>query len=225
MREHQPKSTRMLLLPLARVPHLKVHGGIHPAFCQRMKIFAALFLCFALSSPLYGNEAGRRILAEINFARTQPQTYAGIVASSGSGSRAAGEAVRFLERAAPLPPLEYSDALSQAALSHVIDQGGAGGFGHAGSDGARSFDRIARYGQWQGAVGENIDYGSRDARTIVVRLIVDDGIAGRKHRVNIFNKSYRVAGIAAGAHTRYGGMCVMDFAGDFIARGNGLATR
>ena len=190
-----------------------------------MKIFAALFLCFALSSPLYGNEAGRRILAEINFARTQPQTYAGIVASSGSGSRAAGEAVRFLERAAPLPPLEYSDALSQAALSHVIDQGGAGGFGHAGSDGARSFDRIARYGQWQGAVGENIDYGSRDARTIVVRLIVDDGIAGRKHRVNIFNKSYRVAGIAAGAHTRYGGMCVMDFAGDFIARGNGLATR
>ena len=190
-----------------------------------MKIPVALFTCFALTSALHASDAGRRVLAEINFARTQPQAYAGIVARSGAGSRAAGEAVRFLERAAPLPPLEYSDALSQAALSHVLDQGGAGGFGHAGSDGTRSFARIARFGQWQGAVGENIDYGSRDARVIVVRLIVDEGVAGRKHRTNIFNKSYRVAGIAAGLHARFGGMCVMDFAGDFIAHENGLAAR
>ena len=76
-----------------------------------------------------------------------------------------------------------------------------------------------------GAVGENIDYGSRDARAIVVRLIVDEGIAGRKHRANIFNKTYRVAGIAAGPHARFGAMCVMDFAGDFIERGSGLAAR
>ena len=107
----------------------------------------------------------------------------------------------------------------------MLDQGIAGGFGHAGRDGARSFDRIARYGKWQDAVGENIDYGSRDARAIVVRLIVDEGVAGRKHRANIFNKTYRVAGIAGGSHARYGAMCVMDFAGGFIERGSGLATR
>ena len=190
-----------------------------------MKCVFALFTFLALAIELRAGEAGRRILAEINFARTQPRAYADIVARSASGSRAAGEAVRFLEHAAPLPPLEHSGGLAQAALSHVLDQGSTGGIGHAGSDGARSFDRIARHGEWLGAVGENIDYGSRDARAIVVRLIVDEGIAGRKHRANLFNKTYRVAGIAAGPHARFGAMCVMDFAGDFIEHGSGLATR
>ncbi|MEO7317481.1 MAG: CAP domain-containing protein, partial [Chthoniobacteraceae bacterium] len=89
----------------------------------------------------------------------------------------------------------------------------------------RSFERIARSGEWQGAVGENIDYGGGDVRAIVVRLIIDKGVAGRKHRANIFNKTYRVAGIAAGPHARYGAMRVMDFAGDFIERGDGIAAR
>ena len=190
-----------------------------------MKKMLAVFACLTLSHALHAGEAGHRILAEINFARTQPQAYADVVARSARGTRASREAVRFLERAAPLPPLEHSDGLSQAALSHVLDQGSAGGFGHAGRDGARSFDRIARYGQWQGAVGENIDYGRRDARAIVARLIVDEGVAGRPHRANIFNRTYRVAGIAAGTHARFGAMCVMDFAGDFVERRNTLVVR
>ena len=187
-----------------------------------MKLFATLFVCLALPFGLRAGETDRRILAEINLARTQPRAYAAIVARSAAES---AEAVRFLERATPLPPLAHSGGLAQAAASHVADQGGTGGFGHAGRDGARSFERIARYGEWQGAVGENIDYGAGEARAIVVRLIVDKGIAGRKHRTNIFNKTYRVAGIAAGPHARYGAMCVMDFAGDFIERGDGLAAR
>ena len=190
-----------------------------------MKSILVLFACFTLPIGLHANESGRRILAEINFARTQPQAYADIVARSAGGSRAAAEAVRFLERSAPLPPLEHSPGLAQAALSHVADQGSSGAFGHAGRDGARSVQRIARHGQWLGAAGENIDYGNRDPRSVVVRLIVDEGVSGRKHRANIFSKSFRVAGIAAGPHARYGAMCVMDFAGDFIERGSGLAAR
>ena len=121
-----------------------------------MKIFATLFACLALPLGLRADEAGRRILAEINLARTQPQAYAAIVARSAAGSGAAGEAVRFLEKAAPLPPLAHSNGLAQSAASHVADQGGTGGVGHAGREGANSFERIARHGQWQGAVGENI---------------------------------------------------------------------
>ena len=190
-----------------------------------MKSLLLILTCLALPFALRADEAGRRILAEINFARTQPHAYASIVAQSAGSRRAVAETVRFLERATPLPPLEHSTGLSQSALSHVFDQGRTGGFGHAGSDGAHSFDRIARYGQWHGAVGENIDYGSSSPRAIVVRLIVDEGVMGRKHRANIFSKSFHVAGIAAGPHARYGAMCVMDFAGDFIARGSSLADR
>ena len=190
-----------------------------------MKLFVMLFVCLALPHGLRAGEMGRRVLEEINFARTQPQAYAEIVARSAGSSRAAADAVRFLERARALPPLEHSNGLAQAALSHVSDQGSSGGVGHAGRDGSRSFQRIARYGEWRGAAGENIDYGSSSPRTIVVRLIVDEGVPGKKHRANIFSKSFRVAGIAAGPHARYGAMCVMDFAGDFIERGSRFAGR
>ena len=194
-------------------------------FRLRMRFLLLILTWLAFPFGLRADEAGRRILAEINFARTQPQAYASIVAQSAGSSRAVAETVRFLERVTPLPPLEHSSGLAQSALSHVFDQGRTGGFGHAGSDGAHSFERIARYGQWQGSVGENIDYGNSSPRAIVVRLIVDEGVMGRKHRANIFSKSFRVAGVAAGSHARYGAMCVMDFAGDFIERGRGLADR
>ena len=190
-----------------------------------MKCLLILSAFFALPFGLHANEAGRRILAEVNFARTQPQAYAEVVASTARDSRAAADAVRFLQRATPLPPLESSRGLTLAALSHVEDQGSRGGFGHAGRDGAHSSQRIARYGEWRGAAGENIDYGGGGVRATVVRLIIDEGVAGKKHRANIFSRNFRVAGIAAGPHARYGSMCVMDFAGDFMERGENLAAR
>jgi len=76
-------------------------------------------------------------------------------------------------------------------------------------------DRVNRRGRWKGRVGENISYGHRDARAIVTQLIIDDGVKDRGHRKNIFDSAYRVVGIATGRHTKYGAMCVMDFAGGF----------
>ncbi len=189
-----------------------------------MKCLPFLLLCLALPLRLHAQDDGR-ILAEVNLARTQPRAYAEIVAQTARGSGAASEAIRFLENVAPRAALEPCHSLSRAAMSHVEEQGSRGGFGHTSRDGTGCFQRIARYGQWCGAVGENISYGSGDARRTVVRWIVDEGVFGRKHRANIFNKTFRVAGGAAGNHARYGAMCVMDFAGDFIARRNFFADR
>ncbi len=190
-----------------------------------MKPLLIFFACLALPFGVRADEEGRRILAEINFARTQPRAYARVVARAAGGSGAAAAAVRFLERTAPLPPLQHSNGLAQAALSHVEDQGARGTFGHTGRDGARSFQRMARYGERLGAAGENIDYGGSSPRAIMVRLIVDEGVPGKKHRANLFSRNFRVAGIAAGPHAGYGAMCVMDFAGAFIERGSRFAAR
>ncbi len=73
-------------------------------------------------------------------------------------------------------------------------------------------DRIARYGVWLGTMSENIDYGSRTARRVVISLLVDDGVPGRGHRTNIFAPASRYAGVACGPHRTYGVMCVTDFA-------------
>src|SRR5690349_10071764 len=101
----------------------------------------------------------------MNLARTEPQTYAQIVASRMSvprSSKAVQEAIRFLKRAKPLPPLEYSAGMSMGARMHVDDLGPRGGRGHYGTVGSTPFERLNRFGQWSGHAGENIYYGSRD---------------------------------------------------------------
>jgi uncharacterized protein YkwD len=191
-------------------------------------VIAALLLApFAVSAQDFGHQ----VLAEMNLARTAPQQYAQIVATQcagyrgSEGDKAVREAIRFLEKSRPLPPLSPSEGIRNSAMSHVLDIGPTGARGHKGSNGSQPWDRMARFGQWVGRAGENIDYGRRDARSVVVRLIVDDGVRSRGHRKNIFSRDYRVAGAAAGFHATYGAMCVIDFAGAFIETPGRIAAR
>ena len=171
------------------------------------------------------------IIHEINLARQNPSFYARLlqetsdsghfrILSDGSlmrmheGARAVDEAIRFLREAQPRGPLAVSAGLCRAAADHCREQAD-GAIGHNGRDGSNPASRINRYGQWQGAWAENIAYGKRSARDIVLALIIDDGVRGRGHRKNIFNSSYNVAGAAYGPHARFGSVCDIDFAGAY----------
>jgi len=57
----------------------------------------------------------------------------------------------------------------------------------------------------------------------VVTLIVDQGVPNRGHRHNIFCRDFKCAGAACGSHARYGTMCVIDFAGGFLEKGEKVA--
>ncbi len=195
--------------------------------CPRfLVLFAALFSTVWLGHAS-AQDLSSQVLAELNLARTQPQRYAHLLASAMSGQRAStrdvAEAVRFLQRARPLPPLAYSAGMSLGARAHVADLGPRGGRGHFGRGGSTPFTRINRYGQWVGSAAENIYYGSRDARGIVCAWIVDSGVPGRGHRKNIFNPRYTVAGVAYGKHAGFGAMCVSDFAAGYVEKGGAIA--
>ncbi len=163
------------------------------------------------------------ILHELNLARQNPSSYARLLQETANGSslrtheggRVVDEAIRFLRDAQPRPPLALSPGLCRAAADHCRDQA-AGAMGHNGRDGSNPASRINRYGRWQGAWAENIAYGKRSARDIVLALIIDDGVRGRGHRKNIFNPNYNVAGAACGPHARFGSVCDIDFAGAFV---------
>lgn len=172
----------------------------------------------------------RELIAEINFARTRPREYAEslrvyragfrgkVVRYPGNpsglrtqeGRRAVDEAIAFLERQPPLPPVTFAPLLARAAADHVADQGPRGATGHLSSDGADPRDRVQRRGG--GAyVAEVITYGPPTAVEVVRQFIVDDAVPGRGHRRTLFAQEMRFAGAGCGPHKSYQVMCVVEF--------------
>ena len=171
------------------------------------------------------------VLNELNAARTNPEAYARhleemrlyyngntyerpdeIAIITKEGVAAVDEAIAFLRSVTPVAPLTLSSGMSKAAADHVKDQSRSQKTGHRGSDASEPWDRVNRYGNWSGKIGENVAYGNETGREVVISLIVDDGVANRGHRDNIFDTEYRVAGIACGTHSRWRTVCVTDFA-------------
>jgi len=165
--------------------------------------------------------------AEINLARTNPRAYAEIIEQyfarlgddrvnrqgdeqilMDEGRPAVAEAIAFLRSAEPLPPLSLNWCLSQAAQDHVARTGPLGTIGHEDPDGRgpseRASDRIGH----RVYCGENISYGRNSPREHVIALLVDDGVASRGHRGNIFRQSYKSIGVGVGSHVRFRNMTV-----------------
>ena len=204
-------------------------GGWHRGCFHETYMRHAALLSFLFLAPLTCRASNDgAVLDEINLARTRPREYAEIVetrmrAMPGADQRCVEEAKAFLRRQRPLGPLQCVPGLALSARQHVTDQGPTGAIGHRGADGGSPWARMAKQGQWTGRAGENISYGYADARTIVVTLIVDQGVPGRGHRRNIFCGGFKVAGAACGPHARYGAMCVIDFAEGFAEKGERVA--
>jgi uncharacterized protein YkwD len=176
------------------------------------------------SSGTYADSLDRAVLQEINYARTHPAEYAALL-QDGWGSPvlaqdpdATAEAAAFLMRQAPLPPLTADTRLAAAAYDHVRRQGPDGGLGHADWTGEGLSQRLHSHHVWAGLSAETISYGYARPRDVVLQLIIDSGVPGRGHRQVLFDPTLQRAGAGCGPHSRYGEMCVIDFAGAFAER-------
>jgi len=61
--------------------------------------------------------------------------------------------------------------------------------------------------------GENIAYGTTGAKDILLQLIIDDGVASRGHRTNIFKPEFKVLGSSSSVHVTYKHETVINYAG------------
>ena len=205
-----------------------IYGAAAAAFLACSPFVPAKPLPRALPADDPSDLSPGAIIREINLARQNPHLYAEFVAESRplhqiEHGRAVDEAVRFLKHAKPLPPLSLSAGMSRAAADHCAEQAD-GQTGHFGNGNSSPGDRINRYGTWGISYGENISYGERSARTIVLQLIIDDGVQSRGHRKNIFNPKFTTAGVAYGPHARYRTVCTADFAGSYAERSSELVA-
>jgi len=125
------------------------------------------------------------------------------------------EAIAVLLALDPLGSLGESSevGLAFAGEDHIADIGQTGTASHSSSDGTSSGDRAHRYGTFS-KFGECLWYGSdaHDARSIVLDLIIDDGVPSRGHRNGVLNPEYDTVGVAYGHHTTFGMMAAMEFA-------------
>lgn len=182
----------------------------------------------------YMDEIEKDIVLEMNMARTNPKKYSELYIEprtkkfngkiyGGSlqtfeGVAVVNECVKFMNSQKPLQTLAPSKGLTRAAKDHAETQSLTDEIGHNSTDGADPFTRMKRYGSYRTA-GENISYGSKTAREIVVSLLIDDGVKSRGHRKNIMSKDFKTTGIGfAAQHKKYGCECVLDFADDFIEK-------
>jgi uncharacterized protein YkwD len=190
-------------------------------------------LILYFSSVLVGAAEHNRttVVAEINYARQQPQVYAGLIQQwaiyfrgqlltlpgrtavmTHEGASAIWEAVRALRASKPMPALTQFAPLDQAADDLVREQGPRGGMGHVGLDGSQPWTRMQRYASGLTGFGEANAYGPSDARSVVIGLLVDDGVPSRGHRQNLLNPVFKYAGVGCGRHAKYKEMCVIDLA-------------
>jgi uncharacterized protein YkwD len=216
-------------------PPVTLRGALIGLAC--LGISAAAILCIAPSHAAGDADfetLEKEIVKEVNLARTDPGFYASwlrgtrqyyrgtqlrrpgeLPIRTKEGLTAVDEAIRYLEKQKPIGSLALSRGLSLAARDLVAAQGASGGFGHKGPDGSMPADRIGRHGTWESIIGENVAYGQRTARDVVAAFIVDDGVAGRGHRKNLYNAEFHVMGVDCGPHSTYGTTCAITFAGGY----------
>lgn len=99
------------------------------------------------------------------------------------------------------PPLKWDDRVAAAALGHSTDMAGTNFFGHEGSDGSDTGDRLMNEGYDAMLWGENIAVGYNLEADVTSGWLKSPG-----HCVNIMDPSYEDFGVGVGKGTFKGKM-------------------
>lgn len=129
------------------------------------------------------------------------------------GVKAIDDALAFLEKAPSRPALARNPQIDRAAGMLADQIGREGLVAHGEGD----FELIARIKASVGQVGnlaENLSFGWKDPREVVMQMIVDDGLPTRGHRQSLFSGEFAQVGVASGPHKLYNHVTVVNFYGN-----------
>jgi len=96
--------------------------------------------------------------------------------------------------------------LYDIAHDHAIQSGKSGRKGHQGFK-KRFRDLNTIYSSY----GENCYYGRDNPLSIVIQLLIDEGVTDLGHRVNMLDPRFNSIGVSIMPHKIYGYNCVMEF--------------
>ncbi|CAK9013990.1 unnamed protein product [Durusdinium trenchii] len=199
--------------------------------------------------PTDGATMEQQIVQELTWARTRPQEViaelkerlkhyrgkdyypperGGACVVTKEGAAVVQEAIDYVKSLDAMEGVGSVSVqgLALAAEDHVSDIGQTGTASHSSSDGTTAAERARRYGQFE-LFGECLWYGSTsaDARTVVLDLIVDDGVPSRGHRKGVLDPRYDMVGVAFGPHVTFGQMAAMEFAKTWVVDAELVSAR
>ncbi len=146
----------------------------------------------------------------LNLARQYPQLFLQTVVlsypefSAAEKLRQSGyykSLLPFLRQKTPVAILYPDQLLFESALCHAQSSGQTGYVGHNRRN--RTCKDIERFR------GECCDYGSDDPLTIVMDLLIDEGVPDLGHRMILFNP-YSKVGVSIQPHKKYRWNAVLD---------------
>ncbi|MBI2968530.1 MAG: hypothetical protein HYY40_12070 [Bacteroidetes bacterium] len=153
-------------------------------------------------------------LARMNgplFAETYLQKY---LDSAGMEENSWVQSLRKdLRKLSPLSPMKPEKELFNEAYKHARGMGEAGRTGHSSPSGESFGRRMKKLQGEYDMVAENCQYGNDDPLSIVIDLLIDEGVSGNGHRMNMLDPNMQYIGVSIQPHKKYGYNCVMDFGG------------
>ncbi len=114
--------------------------------------------------------------------------------------------IQDLKNTRNLPMLNPEPDLYYIAREHAIQSGKSGQKGHQG------FKRRFRdLGSIYSSYGENCYYGRDHPLSIVIKLLIDEGVKDLGHRFNMLDPGFDSIGVSIMPHKTHGYNCVIEF--------------
>ena len=127
--------------------------------------------------------------------------------STKEGRRAITECIQFLRETSAVPPVEQNLCLENAACEYAEIL-----IGCIDVTAPPIGEHIRKYGNWRGSIGQTISYGNKDAISIILSLVIDDGSTDKGHRKSVFDPNFLQVGAAFAEHEQQKTCCVIEFA-------------
>jgi len=124
------------------------------------------------------------------------------------GSETINEAINFLSNQKPLKNFILSSELIKSCKDVSNELGKNGIVNHS----KNLPQYIEKYCEWGGMLCENLDFGTKQAQNIMIKLLLCDGIKQRFQRLNIFKPELKYIGISQNSHIKYGICTVIHYA-------------
>jgi uncharacterized protein YkwD len=147
----------------------------------------------------YMDSVEKEIVMYCNLARMYPKRFAAIEVDGHYYGEDAVSLAKELRSITPRTALQPDSALTANANCFQVEQGKSGERGHLRKECTTDMR------------GENCSYGKSNALSVIMQLMVDEGIPSHGHRWNILNAGYTKIGVALGEHKTYFHSAVLDF--------------